>query len=302
MNRKNCCLDSFNHQVTAGWVALSSGRKGFLLAENAESLTSMAFCPMRLREKNGLQQVMLNPFGSYFGRQLDYSHLGGSGTGAALTQAVSGALHPNGPSFNGQHLSFSLLVAPYAWDMPPQQLQRQARSFFYPPGVIYRSSPLASEALLAEDVWQKVAAMRREEALRLAEPLLPPCDFLANPADGAVDLVWEEPGDVRIDGYELRWQENGTLEWRSQKIATGNRWQVTGLANGKGYGFQVRSIAGDACSEWTKTVRAMPGRVAGVNLLETIPEISPRVVLNLAIEGVKARLKVNRFRRQRQEK
>ena len=73
-NPKNKNLDAFNHQVTAGWVALSNGARGLLIAENAEELTSMAFCPMRLRELDGIQHLYLNPFGTYHGKQLDYSH------------------------------------------------------------------------------------------------------------------------------------------------------------------------------------------------------------------------------------
>jgi len=123
INPRNRELDAFNHQVTAGWVAVSNGEHGLLVGEDAETLASMAFCPMRLRVRDGRQVVSLNPFGSYHGRMLDYSHLGGSGVGAALLQAFGGQLNPNGPSFNGQTLRFSLLLAPYAGDEPPAALQ-----------------------------------------------------------------------------------------------------------------------------------------------------------------------------------
>ena len=58
INRRNRDLDSFNHQVTAGWVAVSDGKRGLLLGENAEALASMAFCPMRLRERRGVSTTL----------------------------------------------------------------------------------------------------------------------------------------------------------------------------------------------------------------------------------------------------
>jgi hypothetical protein len=42
------------------------------------------------------------PFGSYYGRQLDYSHLGGNGVGTDFATLASGSLKPNAPSYNGQ--------------------------------------------------------------------------------------------------------------------------------------------------------------------------------------------------------
>jgi hypothetical protein len=84
INSKNRELDSFNHQVTAGWVAVSDGKHGLLVGEDAGSLSSMAFCPMRLREKDDRQVISLNPFGSYYGKQFDYSHLGGNGNGTLI--------------------------------------------------------------------------------------------------------------------------------------------------------------------------------------------------------------------------
>ncbi|MBN1668031.1 MAG: hypothetical protein JW862_13135, partial [Anaerolineales bacterium] len=76
-NPANHTIEAFNHQVTAGWVAVSNGEQGLLIGESAQALTSMAFCPMRLRAENGEQRLSLNPFGSYYGRQMDYAHLGG---------------------------------------------------------------------------------------------------------------------------------------------------------------------------------------------------------------------------------
>ncbi|MEJ2736976.1 MAG: fibronectin type III domain-containing protein [Anaerolineae bacterium] len=300
INPRNRDLDSFNHQVTAGWVAVSDGQLGLLLAESAEHMASMAFCPMRLREREGVQRLSLNPFGSYHGRQLDYRHLGGNGLGAEFTTAASGSLRPNGPSFNGQRLAFSLLLAPYAGDEPPAQIQADAWSYFYSAGVIYHQAPPGVEAVVPRDLQQLVKADRRErrrQKLRDA-PLPPPDAFLANPADGAVDLVWRPPHDSRLTGHEVRWRRAGDRDWQGHRIGPASaqdaegapdadgpqvngRWRVDGLRNGESYSFQVRALAGERTSVWTAEAEAVPGAVEAGSLLSMMPATSPWSLVRL---------------------
>ncbi len=63
---KNTQLDSFNHQLTGGFVGLYDDKGGIILANARQVLSSMAHCPMRL-EKN--KTVRMNPFGTYYGKQ-----------------------------------------------------------------------------------------------------------------------------------------------------------------------------------------------------------------------------------------
>lgn len=243
----------------------------------------MAFCPMCLRERDGGQRLSLNPFGSYHGRQLDYRHLGGNGLGAEFTTAASGSLRSNGPSFNGQRLAFSLLLAPYAGDEPPAQVQADARSHFYPAGVVYHQAPRGVEAVVPGDLQRLVAADRRQRLRqRLRETPLPPPDaFLANPTDGAVDLVWRPPRDPRLTGYEVRWRGASDRDWQGQQTwpadgeqAAGRR-RVDGLCNGESYCFQVRAVAGDRSSVWTPEAEAVPGAVGAASLFSMMPATSP---------------------------
>jgi hypothetical protein len=273
INARNQDLDSFNHQVTAGWVAVSNGRLGLLLAENAETLASMAFCPMRLRQREGVQVLSLNPFGSYHGRQLDYGHLGGTGIGARFTEAISGSLRPNGPSFNGQQLRFRLMLAPYLGDEPPARLQAEAMACFYPPGVVYLKTPAGLDAAVPGEVWQRIEADRqRREQRRLAgRPLPEPLAPMANPADGAVDLVWDAPRDARITGYEVRWREAAVRDWQAARLPVATRRRVTGLRNRGRYAFQVRAVADGCTSVWTEMVEAVPGPVEAASLLSAVP-------------------------------
>lgn len=279
INPKNAELDSFNHQVTAGWVSVTDGEKGLLLAQSANELTSYAFCSMRLREDRGREQrLWLNPFGSYYGKQMDYSHLGGNGLGSDIGDLASSALRPNGPSFNGRKESFSLLIAPYAGDEPPAALQAEAESFFYPPAVIYLKTPAGVTATLESDVQKIIEESRLAEARKITGPLPSPLAFLVNPTEGAVDVVWDEPDDARIDGYEIDWRGEGEGAWNSVKPGPTNRHRVDGLVNGRSYEFRMRSLGPGVESEWTETLSCEVAPVEPGGLLGSVSGVTPGII------------------------
>ncbi len=130
---KNKNLDSINNHVTDAWVAVSDGNKGLLLAQTAAVNTSMAFCPMRLRHKDGKKSIYLNPFGSYSGEQYRYATRDtGLGRLLAVNMSASDHIRPYAPSYNGKAQTFRLLIAPYQGDCPPQDIQNDAAAFAYP--------------------------------------------------------------------------------------------------------------------------------------------------------------------------
>ncbi len=261
INPKNRNLDSFNHQVTAGWVAVSNGKQGLLVGENAQALTSMAFCPMRLQERDGIQSVFLNPFGSYYGKQFDYSHLGGNGNGKVFMQTFSGALQPNGPSFNGETLNFSLMLAPYSGDEPPQDLQNDAAAHFYAAGVIVHSAPPEMNAVTINDIERFILSEKRRAQLESNLPLNPPTAFLVNPSLNAVDLVWDAPRDGLVTGYEIHWRYLTDAEWQSAEIDALTRWHIDGLVDSQPMQFKIRSVRGGVYSAWTPEQSCTPGAV-----------------------------------------
>lgn len=267
VNPHNRSLEAFNHQVTAGWVAISNGQCGLLLGEDSERLASMAFCPMRLREQDGIQRLWLNPFGSYYGRRIDYSHVGERGIGADFLQAFSGALKPNGPSFNGQTLRFALMLAPYSGDEPPAALQAGAAAHFYPPGVVFHTVPEGVEALLTADIRAQTEAELNRVQIESAEPVPVPTAFLANPAPNQVHLVWDLPRDFPVTGCEVSWRVAGTTDWQVVSIPPSNRWQATGLEDGKKYAFKLRASCGARFSDWTEEQTCIPGAVTGSGMI-----------------------------------
>ena len=65
-DEKNQKIDSFNHQLTGGFVGLYDENGGIVIANARLVLSSMAHCPMRL-EKD--KTVRMNPYGTYYGEQ-----------------------------------------------------------------------------------------------------------------------------------------------------------------------------------------------------------------------------------------
>ena len=129
----NQSLASINNHITNAWVAVSDGTSGLLLAQNADYLANVAFCPMRsVRGNNGLE-YRLNPFGTYTGSQYRYA-LSKTGLGRFLATraAPAGQLDPLAPSYNGRNLNFMLMLAPYDGDAPGENLQADAQAFAYP--------------------------------------------------------------------------------------------------------------------------------------------------------------------------
>jgi hypothetical protein len=280
LNPKNAELDSFNHQVTAGWVAVTDEANGLLMAQSSDVLTSYAFCTMRLREdKNQTQLLYLNPFGSYHGKQMDYSHMGGNGLGYDLGVMGSSALRPNGPSYNGRTESFSLLLSPYLGDEPPKSLQAEAMAFFYPPEVVYLKTPSGVSAVLRQDMEQAISRIKNEEAKKATGPLPAPLAFLVNPTESAVDIVWDEPEDARIEGYEIQWRHEDATGWESCEIERDRRHRMDGMTNDRIYQFRMRSKGTGKTSGWTETLACRVGPVETAGILSMASDASLKTVM-----------------------
>ena len=129
----NLELDSVNNQITHGWVAVSDGGRGLLVAQNADVASGMAFCPLRTRRQAEASHVRLNPFGTYWGRQYRYD-IADTGLGNLLATKFSASDHIKSyaPSYNGRVQEFSLLIAPYRGDAPPEEVRYAAEAFAYP--------------------------------------------------------------------------------------------------------------------------------------------------------------------------
>ncbi len=117
---KNKNLDSFNHHITNGMIALSDGDTGVLIAIAKQVNNSMACCPMRLRSKGSGETVSVNPFGSYFGKQREYPTRG-NGSAADAFIVVSPQARPIAPAYNGVEQWFETAVMCYDGKMPDEK-------------------------------------------------------------------------------------------------------------------------------------------------------------------------------------
>ena len=94
---KNDHIDSFNHQLTGGFVGLYDEDGGIIVANARQVLSSMAHCPMRL-EKD--KTVRMNPYGTYYGKQRH--HFGRANDEILDTYTLVAAQGKSiAPSYNG---------------------------------------------------------------------------------------------------------------------------------------------------------------------------------------------------------
>jgi hypothetical protein len=149
---ENADVDCLSSAISDGWMAVSDGSYGLLVGFNALEAANPAYAPIKVRDRgfgDGAregQQIRLNPFGTYYGRQL---HHWPDGTGHAqeIVTSIGSTYHSTGPSFNGCTLAFELLLAPYRGDAPPEDVQSLANHVAFPPLALLEKAPIGSRAL-----------------------------------------------------------------------------------------------------------------------------------------------------------
>ncbi len=146
---KNTTLSSFNNHVTAGWVAISCGKRGLLIGQTSRTLTSAAFCPMRTHAPANAnpahaqnQRLKLNPFGTFDGPQLK-SPIACTGLGRRAAVCMGEHYHSLAPSYNGKIEMFELMLAPYFIEdahqgAPGPQLQDDAWENAFPGAIAWQ--------------------------------------------------------------------------------------------------------------------------------------------------------------------
>lgn len=97
---QNKRLDSFNHHLTGGYLALHDEKKGIVISHARQVCGSMAHCPMRLRPDGGKLEVSINPFGTYDGEQRYYPSRG-NGCMSQLYQVTMPQARSLAPAYNG---------------------------------------------------------------------------------------------------------------------------------------------------------------------------------------------------------
>ena len=101
-----------------------------------------------------------------------------------------------------------------------------------------------------------------------------PRAFLVNPTVSAVDVVWDEPRDPRIRGYEIVWRGRDESDWQGQVVPRVRRHRVAGLEDGSVLTFRARSVAPGLASEWTPGLETRVGAVPMVDTSTVLSEAS----------------------------
>ena len=161
----NRTLDSFNNQLTAGAVGLTDGEKGLLIGNARSVLSSMAHCPMRL---NADGSVLMNPFGTFTGRQRH--HPNRSGDRIPLTYTL---IAPQGrslaPAYNGSRERAVLCLLPFEGSLPDKDALADLVSFTDGAFVSGSDGPLSP---FAGDNVTPRPSLPPAEDLRIRSPLL----------------------------------------------------------------------------------------------------------------------------------
>ncbi|MCL2300733.1 MAG: glycosyl hydrolase family 57 [Firmicutes bacterium] len=156
-------INSFNHQLTGGFVGLTNGETGLLLANARQVLGSMAHCPMRLKRAEGQDYVNMNPFGTYAGPQRVHPSRGDGSVGEAFVMVTPQA-RSLAPAYNGAQESAVLALFGFEGPLPQGDTLQQACAFA--DGAVLlepENSPVSSRAA-GEDLVRFPAARENREA------------------------------------------------------------------------------------------------------------------------------------------
>ncbi len=127
-------LDAIKNAITASWVAARGREGGILLAQSVTSDNNFAFAGMRLRKDGQKDKLTLNPFGTYFGRQLHYPTRRHELVGKVAVK-MAAQYSPLAPSFAGERQRFSLMIAPFEGILTTD-IVNDAVMHSYPPHIV----------------------------------------------------------------------------------------------------------------------------------------------------------------------
>lgn len=164
---KNTHLDSFNHQLTGGFVGLTDGETGLAVANARQVLGSMAHCPMRLDED---KTVHLNLFGTYYGKQ---RHHHGKSKGKIL--ATYTLVTPQGksiaPAYNGNSETALLGLFGFDGEMPDGKKLKEINAFA-DGAVVSAPDGCLLEAYYGDNVLIKEPLSEEVDEKKLKSPVL----------------------------------------------------------------------------------------------------------------------------------
>lgn len=289
---RNRNLDSFNNHLTHSWVAVTNEDQGLLISNDNSLWSNFAYAPMRLKSRGGNQKIQINPFGTYWGRQLNYDgHLDVSGFGSQVLTLFSAHVGNNSPTYNGAEFEVSLLMAPYEGNKPSRELINISKNLSYPPLIVFNEMPIPG-IQNQYDLEKYVNEKLQEKAINSTQgDLARPENFSLLPAVEDLKVYWSLAwNDPRVSHFQLDYREVGSTEWISNIVRSDiiQHAQIDDLNIGTLYEIRMRSINNyeetPLYSEWSSTEQVlqsehMGGSPISLRLLK-FPQVIIRYILN----------------------
>ena len=151
------------------------------------------------------------------------------------------------------------LVAPVPGKPPGPWTWAARRS-----GAVHRCRGIALRVVALALMLASVVVLAIPQAAQAQQTPAAPTGLVATPGDGAVSLVWDDPDNAAVTGYELS-VDGGVWTAVGGSDASTTSHTVTGLTNGTAYTFAVRAVNGAASAAVSATpVPATPAAPTGL--------------------------------------
>jgi len=211
---ENLNISNINNHITAEYVGVAGENLGLAVSMDTIQLSNFAFSPLKMQYSQDKFSLKLNPFGTYFGKQI-FQPTWGSQAGYDMALVSADQYSSSASTYNGHRYQFGLMLSFFEGRDLPLSIKNDLIGYAKPPFVVSN---------------EKVSPQQR------VLPLLPPKGLLVVSGEGGVYFHWEKPvnsplkykiyGGTRSGKYNVVYEQQGT--------------QTTAYVRGftKGRGFQ----------------------------------------------------------------
>jgi hypothetical protein len=197
-SQENLNVASINNHITSEYAGVTTGGKGMAVAMNTDVNSNFAFCPFKMvyLPETGEFRIRANPFGTYSGAQI-LPPTRGNRLGFEAVLLSTPHFQSAGPTYNGYHDRFDLMLAFFDGDSIPDDVKRDLITFARPP-VVFGSHLL-------------------EKRIERSQTGLPPAGFLALPYEDGILFHWEQTGAPGTE-YRIRCMTLPEIEEKSFSV------------------------------------------------------------------------------------
>jgi glycosyl hydrolase family 57 len=198
---ENLNLSNINNHITAEYVGVAGEKLGLAVSMDTTQLSNFAFSPLKMSYSQNRFSLKLNPFGTYFGKQVVQPTWGDQiGYDVALVSADQYA--SSASTYNGHQYQFGLMISFFQGRELPEIEKKDLISYARPPFVVIN---------------EKIIHQENDQ------PVDPPKGLLAVPGKEGVYFHWERP-EGNPTGYKVYC---GTLSGKYDAVYKQNGNQTT---------------------------------------------------------------------------